>query len=370
MLRLTYLCLFSFLILFACGENVRMTAGTTAVNMDIVPDEMQKIYEEIKTPYKYGIVLEPSEGKMLDNPNVFRYGDAWYMMYIVFDNMGYETWLAKSADLLHWKTLGPVLLRGAEGMWDCAQADGGPSLMDMQWNGSNTLSKVDGKYWMTYIGGAKTGYETDPLAIGIATAIDPSVARLWTREGSRPVLAPWDKSTRWFENVTLFKSFVVTDEACRLGRKYVMYYNAKTGEQPGQAQRWLESIGMAVSDDMRVWERYGSEPVILDREGVNEAAISADPMVRKIGDKWVMFYFGYLWGRFKTHAGDTFAVSRDLVHWTKWKGEPLVFPSVSWDCVHAHKPWVIKHQGVVYHFYCAVGERGRVLALATSKDLR
>ena len=31
---------------------------------------------------------------------------------------------------------------------------------------------------------------------------------------------------------------------------------------------------------------------------------------------------------------------------------------------------MLKHDGVVYHFYCAVGNEGRVIALATSKDLR
>jgi hypothetical protein len=31
---------------------------------------------------------------------------------------------------------------------------------------------------------------------------------------------------------------------------------------------------------------------------------------------------------------------------------------------------VLKHDGVVYHFYCAVGTEGRAIGLATSKDLR
>ena len=35
---------------------------------------------------------------------------------------------------------------------------------------------------------------------------------------------------------------------------------------------------------------------------------------------------------------------------------------------YAHKPWLVKHDGVVYHFYCAVGDNGRVIALATSKE--
>jgi hypothetical protein len=33
-------------------------------------------------------------------------------------------------------------------------------------------------------------------------------------------------------------------------------------------------------------------------------------------------------------------------------------------------PWVLKHNGVVYHYYWPVGKAGRVIALATSKDLR
>jgi len=58
------------------------------------------------------------------------------------------------------------------------------------------------------------------------------------------------------------------------------------------------------------------------------------------------------------------------VNWTKWTGTDLVHPSEPWDRQFAHKPWVVKHDGVVYHFYCAVGDQGRVIGLATSKDLK
>ena len=43
---------------------------------------------------------------------------------------------------------------------------------------------------------------------------------------------------------------------------------------------------------------------------------------------------------------------------------------VPFDNEYAHKPWVIFHNGVVYHFYCACGDQGRVIAVATSKDLK
>ncbi|MCC6144545.1 MAG: hypothetical protein IT368_12130 [Candidatus Hydrogenedentes bacterium] len=55
------------------------------------------------------------------------------------------------------------------------------------------------------------------------------------------------------------------------------------------------------------------------------------------------------------------------MHWTKWDGR-LIEPSEPWDKQYAHKPWVIKHDGVVYHYYCAVGDQGRVIALATSEE--
>jgi len=36
----------------------------------------------------------------------------------------------------------------------------------------------------------------------------------------------------------------------------------------------------------------------------------------------------------------------------------------------AHKSFVVKHNGVVYHFYCAVNKaEQRGIAIATSKDL-
>ncbi len=46
-------------------------------------------------------------------------------------------------------------------------------------------------------------------------------------------------------------------------------------------------------------------------------------------------------------------------------------PSEDFDRTHAHKPWVLKHDGVVYHWYCAVSRRDgrevRGIALATSR---
>lgn len=71
---------------------------------------MQEIYQEIKTPYKFGLVMVPADDtQKMDCPSVFRKGKMWYMTYIIFRGRGYETWLAKSRDLLHWEKMGCIM---------------------------------------------------------------------------------------------------------------------------------------------------------------------------------------------------------------------------------------------------------------------
>ncbi len=321
---------------------------------------MREIHDEVKTPHKYGVILKGVEGEWLDCPNVFRHGGRWYMMFVANkDKVGYETHLAVSDDLLKWERLGQILSFPKQG-WDAWQVDGGLALYDTTWGGTNTISQHEGSYWLSYIGGAQQGYEPDPLAIGMARTDDPTAIRDWTRLAENPVLSPDQADARDFEHVTLYKSAIIRDEKRSLGAPFVMFYN---GKAPPYGQ---ESIGMALSNDLRTWRRLGHGPVV-NNVGTTPWAISGDPQLTKIGDVWVMFYFGAFW---KPNAFDTFAASYDLVHWTKWDGAHLIEPSEPWDKQFAHKPWVLKHDGIVYHFYCAVGDQGRVIALATSKDLR
>lgn len=319
---------------------------------------MQWIFEETKTPFKYGIVIRGKDKQPVDCPNIFRHAGTWYMVYVCMNKVGYETHLARSDDLLQWTPLGKVLTFTKTG-WDAWQGDGSIAFHDHAWGGTGELHPFNGKYWMTYIGGALQGYETDPLAIGIAWTTTPDQAVEWNRIPQNPVLTRDQADVRQFEKATLYKSNVVYDKEESIGYPFVMYYN-------GKIKSGYEKIGMAVSKDMIHWTRYGQEPVVANGEE-KQHGISGDPQVVKIGDIWVMFYFGAFW---KPKAFDTFACSYDLVNWTKWSGQHLIEPSEPWDAQYAHKPWVLKHNGVVYHFYCAVGNEGRVIALATSKDLK
>jgi predicted GH43/DUF377 family glycosyl hydrolase len=320
-----------------------------------VPDAvMKRLHDAVKTPYKHGVVLRPGKGESVDCPNVFRHADRWYMLYVGIRNeVGYETRLAVSDDLLSWTPLGTVLPFRDAG-WDRWQAAGSLALVDPEWGGSAALQPYGGRYWLSYFGGAKQGYEPDPLAIGLAWTRTPDQSRPWTRLPENPVLRPDQPDARPFERATLYKSHVVWDKAESLGYPFLMYYNAK------QQGAWIERVGMAVSRDMVHWSRYGHAPVIDNGTG-----ISGDPQIVRMADVWVMFYFGAGW---KPGAFDTFAASYDLVNWTKWTGPDLVAPSLPWDKTYAHKPWLLEHDGVVYHFYCAVGTEGRAIAVATSRD--
>lgn len=67
--------------------------------------------------------------------------------------------------------------------------------------------------------------------------------------------------------------------------------------------------------------------------------------------------FGAFWENRKSEAFNRFACSYDLLNWTDWEGEDLIRSSEPYDAKYAHKPFVIKWKGVVYHFYCAVDKK-------------
>ena len=327
-----------------------------------VPDaKMEAVYNEVKTPFKYGLVMVTDDNaKKMDCPSIFRKGKKWYMVYIVFNGRGYETWLAESNNLLDWKSNGRIMSFSDSTDWDTNQKAGYIALQDNRWGGSYKWQKYNGKYWMSYFGGNSKGYEAGLLSVGIAyTKQSPAKVQEWKRL-DHPVLKPNDSTVRWWENHTIYKSSIVNDPSKTTGYPFVMYYNAN-GDSVNR-KRGAERIGMAVSDDMLHWKRYLTNPVLNHHTG-----ITGDGVVQKMGDVWVMFYFGAFWKN--SHgAFNRFACSYDLVHWTEFN-KNLIEPSEPYDEVFAHKSCVIKYKGVVYHYYCAVNKnQQRGIALATSVD--
>jgi len=247
-------------------------------------EQMQQVYDEVKTPFKYGVVIRGETNQYVDSPSVFRHDGQWYMIYVAITHeVGYETFLARSKDLLHWEKMGKILSFPQDG-WDRWQRAGGIALCDPTWGGSCKLQTYKGKYWMSYIGGRLQGYETDPLAIGIAWSKAPDKVREWTPLQNNPVLSRDQPDVRAFEKETLYRSQIIWDKSKTTGFPFVMYYN-------GKIKSGYEKIGMAVSDDMIHWKRYGTEPVVANGEEKHHG-ITGDPQIVKMGDLWVMFYFG------------------------------------------------------------------------------
>lgn len=323
---------------------------------------LNTIYDEIKTPYKYGLLLVPdSNAYKIDCPTIFRKNNTWFMTCIVFDGRGYETWLSESTNLIDWTIKGRILQFSDSLDWDSNQKAGYPSLIGYEWGGDYALHTYDGKYWMSYFGGNSRGYERGLLSVGIAyTDKDPSVIHEWQRL-EMPVLRADDSDARWYDNNTLYKSSVILDENKLSGYPFVMYYNAR-GDSI-HPEKGAERISMAVSNDMVHWHRFGKAPLINHHKG-----ISGDAVIQRIGGVFVMFYFRAWWNDHYATAYNRFACSYDLVHWTDWEGPNLIEPSEEYDGLFAHKSCVLKNNGIVYHFYNAVDKKGnRGIALATSK---
>ena len=355
-----------------------LLACLPALSQKISKSVMQTIYEEVKTPYKYGMVVAPQDNyHKIDCPMVYREGSKWYMTYVVYngkdgtDGRGYETWLATSDDLLHWKTLGRLLSYADKG-WDMNQRAGYPALIDWTWGGSYAMAKYKGRHWMSYFGGVGTGYEAvrAPLNMGMASTKAPITEATEWQTSAKPVLSIEDKDAQWWEKLTHYKSTVYWDRSKTLGKPFVMFYNAG-GINPAN-QLKAERIGIALSNNMTTWKRLplrsskrrvGNPVFFHEAPGI----ITGDAQIVKFPHYYVMFYFSAYNPTRKYNAYNTFAVSRDLVNWQEWDGADLVYPSKPYDDMFAHKSYVLKHNGVVYHFYCAVNTAGqRGIAVATN----
>ena len=80
------LCLLLTVSAAAQRRGKRRTAAKAAA---VTQQEMQRIYETVKTPYKYGMVVAPADnGHKIDCPTVFRKDGKWAMTYVCYNGKG------------------------------------------------------------------------------------------------------------------------------------------------------------------------------------------------------------------------------------------------------------------------------------------
>ena len=318
-----------------------------------------RIPKDLQTPYKLNqLVVEPSHEKgefdseSADVPFVFHQGDRFYMTYVGFDGEGYQTGLASSEDLKTWKKEGVILRRNPQNPVTRYNIALTWILRENDVFSAGELKKIGGRYLGAYHAYPKPGLEEGPAVIGLATSED---LRHW--DVQEPCLRPEDGAA--WERAGLYKACLLEDRGT-----FHIFYNAKN-----QPENWHEQTGFATSRDLKQWTRFAGNPVLRNGpRGSPDERFASDPCVLRYRKQWAMFYFGL---DDQGVARDLLALSKDLRKASKCRGPLIdVGPQGSVDSTYAHKPSIVFHDGLLYHFYCAVSkEFGRGISVATSRPL-
>jgi predicted GH43/DUF377 family glycosyl hydrolase len=319
-----------------------------------------------RTPCKYGkLVLAASDdpnafdSKSVDDPFVFLHEDVFHMLYIGFDGIGYQTGLARSADLVNWRRVACVARRDPDSKYTRFNIALSCVLRENGLTSKGRLKKVHGRYLGAWNAYPNSGYEAGAAVIGLAWSSD-----LLHWELTDPILFPADGAP--WEHGGLYRPNLIEQDGM-----FYLYYNAKTDVLPkSEGGGWHEQSGVAISRDLKEWTRYEGNP-ILPNGGPDswDARFASNPFVVQHKNLWGMYYFGL------DHRGvarELLAMGRDPYHFEK-VNEIMIDRGApgSVDETYAHKPCVVFHDGALYHFYCAVSGKWphdvRGISIARSK---
>jgi predicted GH43/DUF377 family glycosyl hydrolase len=321
------------------------------------------------TPYKYPQLLLRGtanagdfDSRSVDDPIVFRASGSFYMLYIGFDGTGYQTGLARSADLLHWQRVALVGPRNPASQWTKFNLAISSILRDKSLHGTGDAIKHNGRYLAAWNAYPSVGYEAGAAVIGLATSDD-----LLHWELTDPILRPEDGAP-WEHGGLYRPDLLLHDDT------FFLYYNAKTDplRKSEGGGGWHEQTGVATSRDLKHWTRYPGNPILRNGpHGSNDARFASNPYVMTYRHKFAMFYFGFTDTR-PGRARELLALANDPYHFIKVPEILIdVGPPGSIDETFAHKPSLIYHDGALYHFYCAVSGKWpnevRGIAVARSK---
>jgi predicted GH43/DUF377 family glycosyl hydrolase len=191
----------------------------------------------------------------VEDPRLVRFGDMFYLTYTGYNKKDAQLCLAISRDLIHWERKG-VILPAYKGNWN------------VRWTKSGAIvpEKINGKYWMYFLGTASDN--TDQT--GLATSTD--LIR-WTEVSKTPVLP---------RRAGHFDERVVDPGPPPILRSQgiVLLYNGadeklvyRTGiaifdrNDPG---KFLSCTEQPIFQPERPWEKVGQVPNVVFVEGMVE----------------------------------------------------------------------------------------------------
>lgn len=293
-----------------------------------------------------GIVLKPTGGTGFDSQIVESPSIIWddsrnqyIMVYTAYNsnNVGSIGW-ATSNDLKNWHSQGQLL-----------KNSGDPKLGDKNGCTGPCLVKFDGIYYLFYLGLNAEGYEGGPINLCLAVSSD---LQSWTYKGI--VLSP-DKNIPWISNT------IYHPDIMRVGSYWYIFFNAN-GTIDGQA---AERTGFAYSK--KIDGPYTVDPDRISKfaeDAGNHGGIQCgDPSIFKIRDLYYMFYFDTSHG---SEVVDRYAWTTPAEFPRGWRyGGPVIKNDKDYNKDFAHKPFVLIKDNILYHYYTAVGDQGRCIALQT-----
>jgi beta-1,2-mannosidase len=119
-------------------------------------------------------VLSPEadyeRGGGVEDPRLQRFGDTFQLTYTGYNKKDAQLCLATSQDLIHWERKG-VILPAYKGNWNVGWTKSGAIVPE----------KIDGKYWMYWLGTAAD--KTDQMGLSYSTDLIH-----WTEATDKPVL--------------------------------------------------------------------------------------------------------------------------------------------------------------------------------------
>lgn len=106
----------------------------------------------------------------VEDPRLVQFGDTYYLTYTGYNKKDAQLCLATSTDLMHWKRKG-IILPAYKGNWN------------VKWTKSGAIvpQKINGKYWMYFLGTSRDG--TDQTGLTYSSDLIH-----WTEATTEPVL--------------------------------------------------------------------------------------------------------------------------------------------------------------------------------------
>ena len=202
----------------------------------------------------------------VEDPRLRKIGSTYYLTYTAYNKKDAQLCLATSHDLVHWERKG-VILPAYKGNWNVGWTKSGAIVPE----------KINGKYWMYWLGTAAD--KTDQMGLSYSTDL-----LHWTEPTETPVLP---------KRPGRFDSRVVEPGPPPIltARGIVLVYNGADGKliyRTGVAvfdrndpSKLLSRTDEPIFRPEKEWERVGQVPNVVFVEG----------MARQ-GTRWLFYYGG------------------------------------------------------------------------------